>query len=538
MELSAGLSREERLVIEGRYRATMGQREQSLEIYRTLVGSFPDNVEYGLALAGRQVDVNRWGDALTTLDTLRALPPPASGDPRIDLAEAQAARLSSDLDRAQKAGARAVDKAAAQGARNLIARAKLEQSLVSRIRGDAAGAMALVQEASDLFDATADRLGAIHLRQTRAIALSESGDFAGARKMYEEAADRFREIGNTSGQAFVLNQLSGMLTSQGHLVEAAVLRERTLRITREGDDKAQLANALYGLGRLQFLLGEPAAATRAFEEALRLSREVGRGTVAAFMLQGWAEFRATQAPPAEAKKLAEQALAAHRAEASVSSPTAIVSALTTVASALLADGDLGGARRVLEEAATLPLRSGPAVDRALAASALVRADVAFEEGRVQDSLSDARRAVELFRTHRLPDQEAFAEAAVGRALLAAEKPHEALEAVRRSLTHAEVSDNRLLKLSVAIAFTRVHAATQAPAAIGDASKSLETVRLEAARYGFATLGLEARLALGEIEVHTGSVSAGRARLSALEREARARGFGFIARKAAAARRRS
>jgi DNA-binding winged helix-turn-helix (wHTH) protein/tetratricopeptide (TPR) repeat protein/TolB-like protein len=537
MELSAGLSREERLVIEGRYRETHGQREQSLEIYRTLVGFFPDNLEYGLGLAGRQVSANKWGDALATLDRLRALPLPASADPRIDLAEAQAARLSSDLDRAQKAGARAVDTAAAQGARLLLAQAKLEQSFLSRHRGESARAMALLQEAGAIFDAIGNRRGAIAVRQGRANALRATGDFAGARKMYEEVADGFRELGSTSAQALALSDLAVMLASQGHLVEAALLREQTLRITREGGHKEQLAGALVWMGHLQFLLGESGAATKAFEEALRLSREVGRKTVTATVLQGWAEFRATQAPPAEAKKLAEEALAGQRAAASVSGPASMVSALMTVASTLLAEGDLGGAKRVLEEAAALPLRPGPGIDRATAAgNALVRAEVAFEEGRVQDSLTEARRAAELFRAEGLADEEAFAEAAVGRALLAAKQSHEALQAVGRASAHAQTSDNRLLRLSVVIASTRVGAATQAPVAIADASKSLESVRLEAAKYGFATLGLEARLALGEIEVHAGSVTAGRARLSALEREARARGFGLIARKAAAARR--
>ena len=309
-----------------------------------------------------------------------------------------------------------------------------------------------------------------------------------------------------------------------------------MRITREGGNKGQLASDLSWIGELKFLLGEPAAASRAFEEALKLSREVESKTVSATVLRGLAEYRATQAPPAEAKEAAEQALAAHRAAAS--HPALIVSALTAVASTLLAQGDLGGANRVLEEAAAIPLRPGPGMDRSIAAAnALLRADVAFEEARVQDSLTDARRALELFRAERLADEEAFAEAAIGRALLAAEKPHEALEAVGRSLTHAQVSDNRLLRLSVTIAATRVRAATQAPVVIADVSKSLETVRLEAAKYGFATLGLEARLAQGETEVRAGSMTAGRARLSALEQEARAQGFGLIARKAAAAARR-
>jgi tetratricopeptide (TPR) repeat protein len=355
--------------------------------------------------------------------------------------------------------------------------------------------------------------------------------------MYEQVADAFREMGDTSSQARTLNDLAAMLRSQGHLVEAASLRERTLRITREGGRKGELASALSWMGQLQFLLGERAAATRTFEEALRLSREVGEKELAATVLQGLAEFRATQAPPAEAKRAAEQALAAHRAAASVSSPATTVSAMTNVASALLAEGNLGGAKQVIEEAAVIPLRPGPSRDRAIAAAhALVRAEIALEEGRVQDSLTDARRAVELFRAHRLADEEAFAEAAVGRALLAAKKPHEALQAVGRASAHAQTSDNRLLRLSVAIASTRVRAATQSPVVIADASRSLDSVRLEAAKSGFATLGLEARLALGEIEVQAGSVTAGRARLSALEREARARGFGLIARKAAAARR--
>ena len=209
MELSAGLSREQRLVIEGRYRETQGQREQSLEIYRTLVGFFPDNVEYGLGLAGRQISANKWADALTTIDRLRELLPSASGDPRLDWTEAQAARLSSDLDRAQKAGARAVDKAAAQGARHLLAQAKLEQSSLARARGDSDRAMALTQEASDLFDAIGNRRGAIAVRQTRGILLREAGDFAGARKMWEQVADGFREIGNASLRGVHVEQPGG-----------------------------------------------------------------------------------------------------------------------------------------------------------------------------------------------------------------------------------------------------------------------------------------------------------------------------------------
>ena len=57
---------------------------------------------------------------------------------------------------------------------------------------------------------------------------------------------------------------------------------------------------------------------------------------------------------------------------------------------------------------------------------------------------------------------------------------------------------------------------------------------EATKAGLVRLQFEARLALGEIELKSGASAAGRARLSALAAEATAKGFGLIARKAAAA----
>jgi hypothetical protein len=54
----------------------------------------------------------------------------------------------------------------------------------------------------------------------------------------------------------------------------------------------------------------------------------------------------------------------------------------------------------------------------------------------------------------------------------------------------------------------------------------------ATKHGFVPEQLEARLALGEIEMKSGASDAGRARLAALEKDAQAKGFLLIARKAA------
>ena len=63
--------------------------------------------------------------------------------------------------------------------------------------------------------------------------------------------------------------------------------------------------------------------------------------------------------------------------------------------------------------------------------------------------------------------------------------------------------------------------------------ALEQVIAQAGQAGLLGPQLEARLALGEIEIVRGRAAKGRARLEALQQEAQALGYGLIARKAAA-----
>ena len=58
---------------------------------------------------------------------------------------------------------------------------------------------------------------------------------------------------------------------------------------------------------------------------------------------------------------------------------------------------------------------------------------------------------------------------------------------------------------------------------------------DARRHGCAPCELEAQLAIGEIEMKSVRASSGRARLEALEGDAKAKGFLLIARKATAHR---
>ena len=81
----------------GRDREAAHQWPQAITAYRTLFNAHPDNLEYGLRLTRAQRLAAQYRDVLETIQSLRALPSPASNDPRIDLEETMAAVSSGDF---------------------------------------------------------------------------------------------------------------------------------------------------------------------------------------------------------------------------------------------------------------------------------------------------------------------------------------------------------------------------------------------------------------------------------------------------------
>src|SRR5262249_44923992 len=74
--LSAQLPQSEQLWVEGLFREATNDWEKAIGVYRSLLGIFPDNIEYGLRLASAQTSGGRGKDALATIESLRALPAP------------------------------------------------------------------------------------------------------------------------------------------------------------------------------------------------------------------------------------------------------------------------------------------------------------------------------------------------------------------------------------------------------------------------------------------------------------------------------
>src|SRR3984957_6225589 len=156
-DLSGNLSHEDRLVVEGRYRSISNEYGKATEVYRALFTLFPDNVDYGLKLADAQARGNKGNDSLATVESLRKLPPLASGDPRIEIAEARAWTVLGDAKHQEQPLERAVEKAKAQGSRAVLADARQMQCRMFSDFQQVQNAVSACREARDISAATRDR---------------------------------------------------------------------------------------------------------------------------------------------------------------------------------------------------------------------------------------------------------------------------------------------------------------------------------------------------------------------------------------------
>ena len=522
--LSTSLSREERLLVEARLRAITPQWDRAVEIYRTLWGFFPDNIDYGLALATAQTSAGKGRDALATIAALRQLPSPAAADPRIDLQEASAATSVSDFARAQTAAAGAATKAGAHGARLLVARARLAEGAVRYRLGDFDQARIADQEAQRLFAEADDRFGVASALTSLSIVAGRQGDLELARKTGEEALAMARDIGNEGSAATGLVNIGFILNKQGDTVGARKKFEEALTAYRNTESKSGVATISNNLGAILHIQGRLTDAEAKYQEALALQREIGNKSAVSLVLNNIGEVREAQGRLAEARSMYEDSLAIAR---EIGSKQRMGYTMTRLGGILRLTGERTAARTTLVEA--LAIRTAMGAKGDAAETQLALAALSLEDGRPGDAETTARKAAEEFQREKMIDGEAGAYDWIARSLLVLGKTADARAAIERASSLAAESEDRRVRLSIGLTRARTRATTGATA---EAIKSLESTLADAKKAGFLDLEFEVRLALGDIETRSSKPAAGLARLAALEKDAAALGFGPIAKKAA------
>jgi len=294
-ELSSGLPLAARLSIEGAFGAATRNWERAVQAYATLRSLFPDDLDHGLSLAEARTGAGQHEEALSVVASLRQLPPPASADPRIDLAEAEAALSASDFGRAARAAARAAEKAAAREQQQLVAQAKLREAWALRNLGELDRAEAAAATSRSLYEAASQEDGAARALMMSAVLLRNRGDIDGAHRLDEEALTVFRRVGNQTQMAMALNNLGKGALLNGSLSQAAKYIEESLAICRTIENAEGITRQINNLAEVKLTAGDAIGAERLFRDAMlrcsessdrRLCADVFRGLADSHLAQG------------------------------------------------------------------------------------------------------------------------------------------------------------------------------------------------------------------------------------------------------------
>ena len=479
--LSGHLGPEDRLLIDGQYYSTIQDRPRAIDTYRQLFTQFPDNLDYGLRLADEQRWVNP-ADALHALETLRHLPLPSSGDPRIDYLEARA-WANNDIVKAQAAARRAVEKGTVQGSRLLVARA---YGVLCGIGGEDSTAQAC-DNARKSYTAVGDRDNAARTTCDFAILYFEQGDLDRAESMYREAIKVFRQIGDLEGLTTASSNLGDISLARGNLTDAARSLSDAIPGYKEMGDKDGVALTLADLAEIARLRGDLKAALTGYKEARTIAQEIDDKRAVAYALAGVGDVLADQ-------------------------------------------GDLQAARKSYEE--SLALRKQTGEKQTVAETELALARLSIEEGHAADAETVIRKCKEQFHQDGQAVDELAASVTLIEGLLGQGKSVEAAKEEQASRALAAKSTNQLNRLQFDLVSARVELAIGHLAA---ARPRLQRTLDSARAHLLMGIELEARLRLAELKKKLGQTVEAQTDLVALEKLARGKGFGLIASKAASAR---
>src|ERR1039458_7771400 len=247
-DLSSNLSREGRLVVEGRYRFINHEYEKAIEVYRALFALFPDNHDYGRRLATMQTRAGQGHDALATVESLRKLPPPASDDPRIDIVEAEAWLVLGDHNHQEQPLARAVEKAKAQGSRENLADALRMQCRMFSAFGRMQDAVAACREATNISatDGDRDHEGKSYLNWAQVISRNDVAEAI------------LPSNGSGIDLAVTLDNIALVYENQGDPAAGEKMERESVAIWRRLDDTRNLTLAISNLanGECHRIVGE------------------------------------------------------------------------------------------------------------------------------------------------------------------------------------------------------------------------------------------------------------------------------------------
>jgi tetratricopeptide (TPR) repeat protein/tRNA A-37 threonylcarbamoyl transferase component Bud32 len=518
-EQGQDLPREDRLLVEARYREIAREWAKAVEIHRTLAGLFPDDLDHGLRLVQTLNAAGRPQQAAEVVATLRRSPTLPPNDPGLDLVDAEVAQALGDFRREREAARRAADTATALGARLLLAQARVFESYASGRLGLQAEAMAAAVEARTLYAAAGDRGGEAWALNRFANVLYQQGELVKAERYYREAEALSDDIGYKGSLTALLNNTAEVFFLQGQLERANDALERARTYSRQSADPRTSLIVRLNMANVAADRGDYRRALQVYAQILAETRALGDRSLEGSVRWHWADALLYQGDLAAAHRAFSEGLAILERQGNL---RYVASALTGLSHVQREQADAKGAREGLERALALRRQTGDKFG--LAETRLALAQLDLDAHRPQDAEVPLREAAAVFTSERASDSEAEAHMLLAEALAAQGRLGPALEAARRADAVAENSERPHVRMRVTLQLARLRVRESA----GEARRQIDAVRAQAERLGAEGLELEAGLALAEIEAADVLAPSERERIAGLEREARQRGFLRIA----------
>jgi tetratricopeptide (TPR) repeat protein len=483
-EMASNLPREDRHLVEARYREATKEWDKAIALYRSLRTFFPESLDYGLALASAQQNGGGADGARATLRELRQGLPRAKSDPRVDILEAKLVLDSGDPTAALALFERAASLGQKSGAPLLVARARLESAYALESMGQHERARQNAEAAEGLFAGAGDRGGAADALMAMGAAYMFQGDFNRALTTAEDALNLLLEIENSSLTAAHLANMAQLLIKRGDLALARSRAEGGLLLAREIGLQEIIGSSFIAIGWIAAMKGNVVAAMNAYQQAETAFNALGDPRMSA-----WSDWHIGQL--------------------------------------LLITGQLAEARKRHEQA--LAVREKHGLLGFAAESRCALAVVANEDQRSREGETLARAAAEQFASEGQADNEAWARAVLAESLLAQGKHAEAQAELSRAQGRIAGSQNMVIELFVR---RKNIALTLAKSADHQASlQSLDKALAMAKREGLLPEELEISLLIQKLLSNKRLPSEAAKEMVEIENKANARGLGLIARKA-------
>lgn len=561
-DLSGELAWSTRLLVEARFREANTQWNLAEDVYRRLWSAYPYNVDYGLRVASAEMSGGRSRAALNTLQRLREANPQSKNDPRVDLAEAVAA---SDSNLERTAAERAIEKAQRLGYRSLEAAALREQgwALIDLDRND--DAVSALNRARLISENLGDRDNAARALMNLASALNGKASDASRISMNQQALEIFRQTGNKRAEAAALNNLAG-ISEGGHLPDALEGYTRASELFNEIGDQRDWATAIDNIGTVLQSQGDLAGAVAAYQQARAKFAELGADGDAAIASANLADPLRLEGRLADAAKACMDAKITYRRlnlEGGLISADICLAAvlmdrgelvgadelyrrtviyfrrmhdvpgeigvLNSRSLLLLAKGDISAAETCINDAIRMEVRIGH--KNVLASLKLSLAQIQLEQGKASDAVNTARKGAENLDT---TDTINYREAHIllARALADAGDLHASQMELNSAALWVRKTQVLGAKLDFLLVSAHIKTASSSASDLKNARQEAERALNTATKHGLVRYELESRLLEAQLQARLEENTSVRAKLDAIVRDSRAKGYGLIANKAA------